>query len=117
MREKVNMDGSGTADQKQDVADLLENESTRTSKTRATGVPVQRHATLHEGAVQAIARGEVTVEPYKPGRQPRRRTQQPLDYHIQPCELLQKYIEETLSSTENSYTKVRVTSPESAILR
>lgn len=88
----------------------------RGNKTRATGVPVQRHAKLHEGAVKAIASGEVTVGEYKKPRAPRKPAP-PLDYHIQPCDALKAYIEETLNSTENSYTKAKVTSPETAILR
>lgn len=79
----------------------------RTNKTRPTGTPVQRNASLHENAVQAIARGEVTVQPVRTRKPPQKRTQ-PLDYHHQLNPMLLEYVQKQIDDPECTYTRYEV---------
>jgi len=77
---------------------------------------VQKTASLHERAVQAVASGEVGPVPTKTRKRPEKRSE-PVHTHIVVDPRVMSVVREIIDNPEKSYTKVEIIDEGTVLLR
>jgi len=84
------------------------------------GVPLPETASLHEKAVQAVARGEVQPTPRKrrtPAQSPDNGPSTEVHTHIQLDQLVLSEVQRIIGDPENGYSRYEILDRETAIVR